>query len=163
MVDIGPEQEIQDYREVPRKVSETFQTPIKTVENEDSFNERDMGLNHPDNGSFIKMCQNGDIEIVADASLAIVLSPESQSITFIADHVKFMTKHSDGLRWNNLSFNDKANNYNEPTFIDFEDDMEGYDLYQGVDYYIDGEEVDPYSGVSVDLINDAIRNIGDKE
>jgi len=110
------------------------------------FAEREVGITHPDVTGFIRIRNNGDIEIVAGEGLAIVLNPHSNSITFVADHIKFMTKHEGGLRWNDLSFNDRATNFSEPTLVKVDDAREGYGLYKGVDHFTPEAEEPEHTG-----------------
>jgi len=133
----------------------TFNNPQDDVDRDSRFKGREVGLNHPDLPSFIKLTSNGDIEIVAGDGLSIILNPHSRSITFVADHVKFMTKHEDGLRWNRLSFNERATNFNEPTLVEVDDAREGYGLYKGVDHY--SPEAEEQELTAKDDIDDIAR------
>jgi len=114
-----------------------FNKPEQEIEAENYFGDNEVGLNHPDVPGFIRIAQNGDIQLVADGGLSIIMSPKSGSITFVADHIKFMTKHDNGLRWNRVAFNDQATTFNEPTFIQIDDAKEGYGMYQGIEHFID--------------------------
>ncbi len=46
-------------REVPLAVVD----PVKIIADQDKFDDREVGLTHPDNGGFIRVCNNGDIEL----------------------------------------------------------------------------------------------------
>lgn len=80
------------------------------------FSDREVGLTHPDLSSFIRLNDQGDIEIFAAPGLGIVISTRSKSISFFADNIKMFTKE-DGLRWNNYNFNYSASTYSEPTLV----------------------------------------------
>lgn len=80
------------------------------------FSDREVGLTHPDLSSFIRLNDQGDIEIFAAPGLGIVISSRSKSISFFADNIKMFTKE-DGLRWNSYNFNYAASNYVEPTLV----------------------------------------------
>lgn len=121
-----------------------FKQPWNHLDEQDNFNEREVGITHPDNGSFIRIRDGGDIEIGAGDSTALILSPRSNSITIVADHIKILTRHDNGVRINSLALNEAATHFDEPAFLEVDDLNEGHDIYQGVDYYLesDDEEVD---------------------
>lgn len=106
----------------------------------EEFGSREVGLSHPDVQGFVRITDNSEIQIVASESLAIFMNPQNNSITFVADSVKFITKENGGLKWNGLEFNPKATSFNEPTFT--RDDRENKGLYRGVDYFLEpGEDI----------------------
>lgn len=100
----------------------------------DQFGAREVGLTHPDNDSFLKIADNGDIRIMANGNLGIVISPSQNCIFFIADNVKFLTKEDEGLRWNNLAFNYKATSFSEPTFIYPKNQTSS--IYDGISHFL---------------------------
>jgi hypothetical protein len=113
----------------------TFDSPSHDRHRLEEFGLREVGINHPDVPGFFRIRDNGDVEIVAGEGLAIVMSPRSGSITLVADHIKFMTRHDGGLRWNKVNFNERAVSFHEPTFISVEEDRETT-IYNGVDDYV---------------------------
>lgn len=112
-----------------------FEPPWAEVAEQGRFGEREVGIVHPDIPSFVRLRDSGEIEIVAGEGLSILMSPKSKSITFVADHIKFMTKHEGGLRWNQVSFNDRATAFSEPTFIVVDDLADSISAYQGVEEF----------------------------
>ena len=116
-----------------------FKRPVNIEEIRNSFSRTEVGLTHPHSPSFIKLNDNGCIEIFAKEGLGIVIDPGTNSINFFADHVKFFTKDLDGMRWNKLSFNHKATRYTEPVFVNYETD-ETMNIYRGVDELFTTEE-----------------------
>ena len=80
------------------------------------FSQREVGLNHPDTPAFIKLNDDGDIEIFAAPGIGIVISAVGNSISLFADNVRMFTK-DDGLRWNNYNFNHSAIDYSQPTLV----------------------------------------------
>lgn len=80
------------------------------------FSRREVGLNHPDNHSFLRLNDDGDIEIFAAPGVGIVISATGRSISLFADHIRMFTKE-DGLRWNNYNFNYSAYDYSQPTLV----------------------------------------------
>lgn len=80
------------------------------------FSKREVGLNHPDNSSFIRLNDDGDIEIFAAPGVGIVISGASKSISLFADKVRFFCSEN-GLRWNNFNFNYSAIDYSQPTLV----------------------------------------------
>ncbi len=116
----------------------TIKDPHYLIAEKDKFSDREVGLTHPGNDSFIRICDNGDIEIVAGDAVSIILSAKTRSATITADHIKFITRHEDGLRWNDLSFNEHATTFSEPTFVRF-DSTDAIGVYRGVDYFVEDE------------------------
>lgn len=82
----------------------------------ENFDLNDVGLNHPRNNAFIRIDDNGKIYIMSEPNLGIVIDPHRQSIAFVGDKVKVITKEDEGFSWNGLTFNPQATNYAEPTF-----------------------------------------------
>jgi hypothetical protein len=80
------------------------------------FSRREVGLNHPDNHSFLRLNDDGDIEIFAAPGVGIVISASGRSISLFADSIRMFTK-DDGLRWNNYNFNYSAYDYSQPTLV----------------------------------------------
>lgn len=80
------------------------------------FSEREVGLTHPDISSFIRLNDNGDIEIFAAPGVGMIISSSSRSISFFGNFVKFFTK-DDGLRWNTYKFNISSYDFSQPTLV----------------------------------------------
>ena len=80
------------------------------------FSDREVGITHPDLQSFIRLNDQGDIEIFASPGVGIIISSRSKSISIVGDSIRFFTK-DDGLRWNSYNFNYAASNYIEPTLV----------------------------------------------
>ena len=91
--------------------------PYAQINKANKFGLREVGINHPDTTSFIKLSDNGDISIMAQDGLGIIISYAQNCIFLVGDNVKFLTKEDEGLRWNGLAFNPKATTYSEPAFI----------------------------------------------
>lgn len=124
----------------------TFDNPIDIIDSQDKYSGREVGLTHPDVPGFVRIRDNGDIEIVAGEGLAILMHPSNGTITFVADHINFMTRGQGGLRWNHILFNDRATTFNEPTFVARDDtEQDIYSPYEGVDIFLkdmeDGNQV----------------------
>lgn len=81
-----------------------------------NFSGREVGLTHPDNNSFIRLNDFGDIEIFATPGVGIVISGSTRTISIFADSIKFHSKE-DGLKWNGMEFNYSADDFTEPTFV----------------------------------------------
>lgn len=121
-----------------------FPRPRQLLYGEDEFKDNEVGITHPDTSAFVRLKDNGDVEIVAGEGLMIVLHPTKRSITFVADSIKFLTRDQGGLRWNQSFFNERAANFNEPTLIPA-DDQSASSIYKGVEYFLHDEqpEADP--------------------
>lgn len=81
-----------------------------------NFSEREVGFTHPDNSSFIRLSDAGDIEIFAAPGVGLVISAATRTISIFADNIRFHTK-DDGLKWNSMDFNYSANDYTEPALV----------------------------------------------
>lgn len=89
---------------------------MKNSYHSSSFELNDVGLTHPHNNAFIKIDEDGRIFIMSEANLGIVIDPSNQTVAFVGNKVKVISKEEEGFVWNNMSFNPKATNYAEPTF-----------------------------------------------
>lgn len=111
-----------------------FSRPSDIIRRKDRFGYREVGITHPDNSAYVRIADNGNIEIMACDGLGIILHPQNKSITMVGDSIKFMTKEDHGLRWNKLSFNSQATKFTEPAFVPYEED-EIKDIYRGTSQY----------------------------
>lgn len=108
---------------------------VSELKRRKQFSTREVGLNHPDNHSFIRVTDSGEIEIFGGPGIGIVINPGTRSISFFADSVKFYTKEEDGIRWNNKSFNPASDKYNEPALVKT-NDFSNNPAYFRTDYYL---------------------------
>ena len=118
---------------VESNLSEIGETASRTT-----FSHREVGLNHPDNQSFLRLTDGGDIEIFAVPGVGIVINGSTKTISFFAENIKFYTKE-DGLKWNLMDFNHSATTYTEPTFVN-SDLKSSNPAYLNLDYYINNLE-----------------------
>jgi len=99
-----------------------------------NFSQREVGLTHPDNPSFIRLTDSGDIEIFSAPGVGIVINGSTKTISLFADNIKFFTKE-DGLKWNSMEFNHSATLFSEPTFVSAND--KSYNpAFLNMDHYI---------------------------
>jgi hypothetical protein len=116
-----------------------YQDPALPVSSEikkrKEFSDREVGLTHPDLSSFIRLNDEGDIEIFAAPGIGIIISARSKSISFFGDSVRMHTKE-DGLRWNSYNFNYAASSYIEPTLVKI-NTKSIHSAQNGVSYYLD--------------------------
>lgn len=111
-----------------------FKRPTDTLHLQDVYSGREVGITHPDHGSYIRLNNGGDVEIVVGDGLAIIMHGKTKSITFVADTIKFLTNDGDSIRWNNNSFNSRATDFTQPALLPLRvDEMKS--LYDGADYY----------------------------
>lgn len=99
------------------------------------FSHREVGLTHPDNNAFLRITDNGSIEVFAAPGIGLIINPNTRSISFYADSIKFFSKEDDGLRWNEKSFNPAADVYNEPSLIKT-GDFSNNPAYHRVNFYL---------------------------
>jgi len=99
-----------------------------------NFSQREVGLTHPDNSSFIRLTDSGDIEIFSAPGVGIVINGSTKTISLFADNIKFFTKE-DGLKWNSMEFNHSATVFSEPAFVSAND--KSYNpAFLNMDHYI---------------------------
>jgi hypothetical protein len=91
------------------------------LNNRNQFSRREVGINHPDMFSFMKLADNGDIEIMAASGVGIIISAVTRSVTILADTLKIYTTEDDGIRWNKYSFNYAASDFTEPVLVPLRD------------------------------------------
>lgn len=120
---------------------ERFTRPVHILGQQDQFGGREVGITHPDRSSFIKLSDNGDIEIIAGEGLGIILNLGRRSITFMADQVKFMTHNDAGFRWNQVALNPNATSFNEPAFTNVSEDKVKVDLFKGVSHFLEDSDL----------------------
>lgn len=99
------------------------------------FSDREVGLTHPDLASFIRLNDQGDIEIFASPGVGIVISGRSKSISLFGDEIRLHCKE-DGLRWNNYNFNYSSSDYSEPTLVKL-NYKNIHSAQNGISYYLD--------------------------
>lgn len=104
------------------------------------FGNQEPGLNHPDNPAFIRLRNDGAIEIMADDGVGIILDPRSRSITMVADHVKFFTREEGGIRWNDTELNSRATRFDEPTLVQADNEGSITDLYRDTSWFMDEDD-----------------------
>lgn len=117
------------------------------------FSNREVGLTHPDTASFIRIADDGAIEIFACPGVGIVINPGTRSISMFADTIKFYSKDDDGLRWNSMSFNPASDAYNEPALIktnEFEYNPAYYNSIRYLNNLEDMEQSGPNVPVTID-------------
>lgn len=100
------------------------------------FSDREVGLTHPDMSSFMRLNDEGDVEIFAAPGVGIIISAKAKSISLFADSIKMFTKE-DGLRWNSFNFNYSASSYIEPTLVKI-NHKTIHSAQNGVMHYLEG-------------------------
>jgi hypothetical protein len=116
------------------------------------FSESEVGLTHPDLSSFIRLNDEGDIEVFAEPGVGFIINGASRTITFFADTIKFNCK-DDGLKWNNYTFNSSSTTYIEPTLVKTNVDRVHPAVYN-ISHYLDAvkkiEEQESYQPVTIE-------------
>jgi hypothetical protein len=105
---------------------------------EDTFGLDDTGITNPYSDAYVKLSRGGEVEIYAGNGTGIVLNPNSRSITFMGDCIKFITNDEDGLRWNEMSFNSQATEFTEPSLVPFEQDTRP-SIFRDLDDYFEDD------------------------
>ena len=109
-------------------------TEIDELNRRKNFSQREVGLTHPDNPSFMRLTDSGDIEIFSAPGVGIVINGSTKTISLFADNIKFYTKE-DGLKWNSMEFNHSATLFSEPALVSAND--KSYNpAFLNMDHYI---------------------------
>jgi hypothetical protein len=106
------------------------------MEKRKSFSPREVGITHPDNSSFIRLTDAGDIEIFSAPGVGIVISAATRTVSIFADNIRFHTK-DDGLKWNSMDFNYSADSFVEPALIKSDTNMYN-PAYVDIDMLVEG-------------------------
>ncbi len=99
-------------------MSVLFERPIGIIEKQSKFGGREVGLNHPDVPGYVKISDEGDIYIMADDNLGIIINKAKRTVFLVGNVVKFLTNDDDGLKWNQKVFNAYATDYSEPSLVE---------------------------------------------
>jgi hypothetical protein len=109
--------------------------PFNIINENNKYGLREVGITHPDNDSYFKLADNGDISLMSRDGLGIYISAAQDCIFLIASNVKVLTKEDDGFRWNGLAFNPKAVKYSEPAFVYPKTQITN--MYTGISNFVD--------------------------
>lgn len=91
-----------------------FDRPLGPSARQSKFSSREVGLTHPDLEAYIKIADNGDIQIMASPDLGIILSPSKGTIFFVGNSIKFATNE---IKWNENRLNPYATKFTEAMLI----------------------------------------------
>ena len=128
--------DILDTGAMNRRNKQEMNFPVESeVQKRKEFSDREVGLTHPDLSSFIRLNDQGDIEIFAAPGVGIVISGRSKSISLFGDQIR-MHCNEDGLRWNNYNFNYSSSDYSEPTLVKL-NYKNIHSAQNGISYYLD--------------------------
>lgn len=112
--------------------------PSEIIGRQNVFGNNEVGLTHPVQPSYIKLADNGDVYIMANPNLGIIMNSAKNSITLVADKIKFITNpNNEALGWNDMYFNHKATSYTEPTLITPPSTQVG--IFDGIDQFLESE------------------------
>ncbi len=118
-------------------MADTFDRPTVTIAQQNTYSDTEVGITHLSAPSFIKLLDNGDVEIMVEDGLGIVMNASSKSITFMGHAIRFLTTDTNGLVWNRTAFNDQATTYTEAAMINLTD-SDLSQLFAGVENYLPG-------------------------
>ncbi len=108
-----------------------FNRPTELLLAKNTFSATEVGLTHQRTSAYVRLTDAGDVEIMADDGLGIILHSANKSVTIIADSLKILTKE-DGFRWNDVQFNSNGTQWMEPALLKTEvQDMNG--IFNGVE------------------------------
>lgn len=114
-----------------------FEAPASILDKYKHFGVREVGLTHPDLYSYIRIADNGDIHLMVEEGVGIIISKAQRTIVLVGDQVKFFSRMEEGLKWNDCAFNSKATKFNEPALVQLKQNRS---LYDGIEDYVDLSE-----------------------
>lgn len=98
-------------------MSGLYRDPDINLSNEQKFGETEVGLKHPLTGSFVRLCDDGSIQICVGERGETAIVMNERGVTIYADKINLVTGFG-GLTWNGKSFNPKATYLGEATLLD---------------------------------------------
>ena len=110
---------------------------IRQLSIEDRFSLDEVGLTHPNTNAYVKLCNDGSVEIYAGNDTGVFMNPNTKTITFMADKVKFITNNENGICWNDKELNSQATSFTEPALVPIESRPEN-GAYRDFSNYIRG-------------------------
>lgn len=113
-----------------------MERPTFSMSEQNRFSLTEVGVTHQFTNAFVRLADNGDVELVAGEGLAIILHAANRSITFMADKVKFVTPE---LTWNKLRFNERATKFTEPAFTDW-DPEDGLGIFRNMSTFLEDDD-----------------------
>lgn len=113
-----------------------FDRPHDNQAKVDNFGLNEVGLNHRETPAYFRFRDNGDVELVMNDEVAIIMSASTNSITLVCDELRILTKDGDSIRWNNKRFNSAATNYTQPALFEVDTDTQAM-LYGEAEQYYD--------------------------
>jgi hypothetical protein len=147
---------INDYEESSNSSNDLFDESYE-IKRRKEFSNREVGLNHPDNKSFLRISDSGEIEIFACPGVGIVINSNTRSVSIFADNIKFYSRDDDGLRWNSMSFNPASDMYNEPALIKT-NSFSNNPAYHNATHFLDNLENLEDPGLNVPVTIDGKSN-----
>ena len=118
-------------------MAEAFSRPILQIAQQNTFSNSEVGVTHPQHPSYVRLLDNGDVEIMAKDGVGIIMSAASHTITFVGHAVRFLTTDKNGIVWNRTAFNEQATTFNEPALFNLADtDLQ--QMFQGTENFISG-------------------------
>lgn len=117
-----------------------MERPTFSMVERNRFSPTEVGVTHQFTNAYVRLTDDGDIEIIAGEGLGIVLHPANKSITIMADKIKFVTREHGGLMWNLKNFNERATKFTEPAFYDYNPE-DGMGIFRNMSTFLEEDEV----------------------
>lgn len=117
-----------------------FGRPFNNMLAQDQFSLREVGMTHPDNASFLRIKDNGDIELSSAEGCGIILHAATGNVTVVGNEIRFITNDGNTIRWNSRRFNSRSVVFTQPALVEMDDD-EQYSPYSGAEaFYVEDED-----------------------
>lgn len=111
-----------------------YERPVGVKQRLESFSGREVGVTSPTNPGYLRIADNGDIHLLAERDLGIIISRAKRTIFLVGNCVKLLTNDYEGFKWNNKAFNYSATVYSEPALI--ETKLDQTDIFDEIDKYV---------------------------
>lgn len=110
--------------------------PSHVRTSKEAYSDSEVGITHPFRPSYIRLADNGNVEIIGAEGMGIIFNAADRSVTIIADKVRFQTREDEGMLWNDKAFNPRATLYTQPTLIDLDSENIA-NIWGGVDDFLE--------------------------
>jgi hypothetical protein len=94
-----------------------YKHPKQDLEIAQRFDATELGFRHPATGSFIRLCDDGSIQIIIGNNGRTGITLDENGVTIFGDKINILSGYG-GLNWNGKEFNPCADRVEEPALVE---------------------------------------------
>jgi hypothetical protein len=94
-----------------------YKHPAQDLEVAQRFDATELGFRHPSSGSFIRLCDDGSIQIVVGKDGRTGITLDENGITIFGDSLTLLSGYG-GFTWNGKDFNPHSDRVDEPALVE---------------------------------------------